>query len=70
MKRTALSAAASIALLASLAVAQKPEFTFKAATRLVVEAVTVIGRDGKPIAGLTAKDFAITEEGVPQHLAF
>lgn len=50
--------------------AQKPQFTFRAATRLVVEAVTVTGRDGKPIAGLTARDFAITEEGAPQHVAF
>lgn len=47
-----------------------PQFTFKSTTRLVVEAVTVTGRDGKPIAGLTAKDFVITEDKTPQIVAF
>ena len=39
---------------------------FRTSTQLVVEAVAVMDRNGKPIEGLTAGDFAITENGVPQ----
>ncbi len=49
---------------------QKAPFTFHASTHLVVEAVQVESRDGEPIANLTAKDFAITENNVPQTVAF
>ena len=49
----------------------KPEgaadtYTLSMKVQLVVEAVVVKGKDGKPIQGLTAKDFAVTEDGVPQ----
>jgi VWFA-related protein len=52
--------------------AQQPQSTatFTASTQLVVETVSVKDKDGKPIAGLTAKDFTITEDGVPQAIAF
>ncbi|HVH86911.1 MAG TPA: VWA domain-containing protein [Terriglobales bacterium] len=40
--------------------------TFSAGTRLVVETVAVTDKKGNPIAGLTAKDFSVTENGVPQ----
>jgi VWFA-related protein len=43
---------------------------FTASAQLVVEEVTVNGKDGKPIKGLTAKDFTITEDGVAQPVAF
>jgi VWFA-related protein len=39
---------------------------FSTSTQLVVEAVTVKDKNGNSIAGLTAKDFAITEDGAPQ----
>jgi len=39
-------------------------------TNLVVEDVTVTGKDGKPISGLTAKDFTVTEDGVAQEIKF
>jgi VWFA-related protein len=37
---------------------------------LVVQQVTVKDKDGKPIENLTAKDFTIAENGVPQTVAF
>jgi VWFA-related protein len=41
-------------------------YTLSMKVQLVVEAVVVKGKDGKPVQGLTAKDFAVTEDGVPQ----
>lgn len=40
--------------------------TFTTGTQLVIETVTVTDKQGKPIEGLTEKDFSITEDGVPQ----
>src|SRR5688500_13424719 len=48
--------------------AQQP--IFRTETRLIVETVTVKDKDGRAIEGLTAKDFAITEDGEPQQIAF
>jgi VWFA-related protein len=48
--------------------AEKP--VFQATTQLVVQTVSVNGKDGKPVLGLTAKDFAVTEDGVPQTIRF
>jgi len=42
------------------------ETTFSTGAQLVVETVTVTGKDGKPVEGLTAKDFTITENNAPQ----
>ena len=44
--------------------------SFKASTLLVVQNVTVKDKQGRLIQGLTAKDFVITEDGVPQPIAF
>ncbi|MDE3198800.1 MAG: VWA domain-containing protein, partial [Acidobacteriota bacterium] len=44
--------------------------TFTANTEIVIETVTVRDRNGKPIEGLTAKDFTLTEDGVPQTIQF
>src|SRR5208282_3481940 len=44
--------------------------TIKASTQLVVEAVVVKDKKGNPIEGLGAKDFTVTENGVPQAISF
>jgi VWFA-related protein len=49
---------------------QTPQATFRATTRLIVQSVFVKDKEGKPIEGLTAKDFVITEDGQPQDIAF
>jgi VWFA-related protein len=48
----------------------QPTPTFRTGTRLVVYNVTVKDRDGKPVEGLTAKDFIIKENNVVQEVAF
>ncbi len=47
-----------------------PEPTFQATTQLVIETVTVKDKDGRPVTGLTAKDFTLTEDGAPQEIRF
>src|SRR4029078_9213230 len=43
---------------------------FQASTQLVIETVTVKDKNGKPVEGLTAKDFTITGDGVAQTISF
>ena len=45
-------------------------FTIKVQSNLVVEAVEVKDKQGHFIQGLTAKDFVLTEDGVPQTIKF
>ena len=40
--------------------------TFQTGTQLVIETVVVKDKAGKAVEGLTAKDFTVTEDGVPQ----
>lgn len=42
--------------------------TFQTTTQLVVETVTVKDQAGRPVTGLTAKDFVLTEDGVAQEI--
>jgi VWFA-related protein len=62
-----------LALLAFCAViigqGQQAPFTININTRLVVQTVTVTGKDGKPVDGLTADDFILTEDGVSQTIS-
>lgn len=45
-------------------------FTMTVKVQLVVEAVVVKDKQGNPIHGLTAKDFTVTEDNVPQTIKF
>src|SRR4029078_3940003 len=58
------------AFAAVLLLAAQPQPTFRSGVHLIVQPVSVKDRTGKPIQGLTAKDFTITEDGRPQEIAF
>ncbi|HUX66855.1 MAG TPA: VWA domain-containing protein [Terriglobales bacterium] len=69
--RAAAAILAAFALAANAQHAARPaQFSFKANTRLVTETVSVTDRNGRPIVGLTAKDFTITEDHAAQTVAF
>ncbi|HXR79224.1 MAG TPA: VWA domain-containing protein [Bryobacteraceae bacterium] len=44
--------------------------TFTTGAQLVIETVAITDKKGRPIEGLTAKDFTVTENGVPQTVRF
>jgi VWFA-related protein len=46
------------------------DFTLSMKVQLVVETVVVKDKQGNPVHGLTAKDFVLTEDGVPQTINF
>ena len=48
--------------------AQEPVYTLSVRSQLVIETVVVTGKDGKPVEGLTADDFTLTEDGVVQKI--
>ena len=77
--RRMISALCTILLCSQFAATQQPApngsgaqgpGTIRVGTQLVVEEVTVKDKSGKPIEGLTAKDFSVTEDGVPQTISF
>lgn len=46
------------------------DYTMSVKVQLVVEAVVVKDKQGNPVHGLTAKDFTLTEDNVPQTIKF
>jgi VWFA-related protein len=47
-----------------------PQERIRSSVQLIVQTVTVNDEKGKPIEGLTADDFVVTEDGHPQAVAF
>jgi len=47
---------------------QEGTFTINTRTQLVIETVGVTDKKGAPIAGLSDKDFTVTEDGIPQSI--
>jgi VWFA-related protein len=45
-------------------------YTLSVRSQLVVETVVIKDKQGKPIEGLTTKDFTLTEDGVPQTIRY
>ena len=56
-----------IAAILAAQVAAPPQTTFRSGVEVVELDVSVM-RGGAPVAGLTARDFALTDNGVPQDL--
>ena len=46
------------------------DYTLSMKVQLVVETVVVKDKQGNPVHGLTAADFAVTEDGAPQTIRF
>jgi VWFA-related protein len=44
--------------------------TFSTSSQLVIETVNVKDKSGKPVVGLTSKDFTVTEDGAEQAIRF
>ncbi|HUL74312.1 MAG TPA: VWA domain-containing protein [Vicinamibacterales bacterium] len=61
---------ALVTLATILLPAQTPQPTFRAEAHLIVQTVTVKDKNGRPVQGLTARDFIVTEDGKPQEIAF
>src|SRR5262245_41360994 len=49
--------------------AQQTPFTVRVSSQLVIQAVSVTDKDGKVLPGLTAENFTLTEDNVPQTIS-
>jgi VWFA-related protein len=69
MSRKLIKLIGAICAMGGSLLAQDQTFTIRVNTKLVVETVSVTGKDGKPIEGLTKDDFTLTEDGVLQTIS-
>lgn len=56
-------------IFAALVLPAQDDVKFTSNSQLVIEIVSVKDKDGKPIEGLSAKDFILTEDGKPQTIS-
>lgn len=76
MRKSRFFAQLCVILTVFSAFAQQPqtpttgEAKFSVTQQLVIETVTVKDKNGKPVDNLSAKDFTITEDNVPQEIKF
>jgi VWFA-related protein len=49
---------------------QQPPPVFRSGAHLIVQTVSVKDKDGRPVEGLTANDFVVSEDGEPQTVSF
>ena len=63
MPRTLLAAVMIVAVAVTVTVAQEPQATFRSSIDLVRVDVNVLDRNGQPVTGLGAGDFAISVDG-------
>jgi VWFA-related protein len=64
-----LCAFVSLCICVSYAQQNPNQFSLQVNTQLVVQTVTVKDNTGKTVEGLTAGDFTVTEDGVPQTIS-
>jgi Ca-activated chloride channel family protein len=62
-----MAAAAAFMLLAAIPLAGRPQFT--SGVNVVEVYAAVVGKDGKPVTGLTREDFTVLEDGQPQNIS-
>jgi Ca-activated chloride channel family protein len=67
MHRSLLTAILAVACAASMWSAQIP---YRTGIDVIGLTVTVVERDGRPVTGLTANDFEVLEDGVPQTVSY
>ena len=68
--RIPLAAALFLFMLAPPVSQTAQNVTFSTGAQLVVETVAVKDKNGRPVEGLTAADFRVTEDGAPQTIRF
>jgi VWFA-related protein len=70
VQRLIFAASVTVVSFAPLTAQQTAPPVFRSGARLIVQTVSVKDKDGRPIEGLTANDFVVSEDGEPQTISF